>query len=117
MTTDADFATIESMLDEVFTPISITYVSPDGEETAVSATLSAEFTDLQGRLGIATRVRKMNVRLSVSDLSEVNQNGKFVISSVDWAIERTVLQNSSHIVLELIRHELVEHTRPGYRRQ
>lgn len=119
MTFDADteFAAIEALLDELFAPTSVIYTSPDGTQTTLTGQASAEYTSYEERSGIMTRVRRWSIRFSLTDLPTHSENGTFTIADVEWSIAKVIYSDSAHVVFELSRHELTEHTRPGYRRQ
>ena len=96
---------------------SVTYTAPDGEQTALTCVVFSEYTEDEERLGINTRKRMRGCAINRSELSSINQQATITIGTVEYAINRVLSEDDYITTVELERHELIENTRPGYRRQ
>ena len=95
---------------------SVIYRHPDGTRTTITANVWDLLTETRDVRGIQTIVTTKNITFQAGDISEVNLRATVLIGSDEWSIVRVIYQDSIQTSLELQRHELHEHARPGYRR-
>ena len=97
--------------------VSVIYELPDGTRTTCTGNVWDMLTEARDVRGIQTIVATRNVTIPVSELPSVNLRATMVIDDTEWAITRIIYQDDVQVSVELQRHELHEHARPGYRRQ
>ena len=96
---------------------SVTYTAPDGEQTALTCVVFSEYSTDDEQLGMNVRKRMRGCAINRSELSTVNQHATITVGNADYAINAILSEDDQITVVELARHELIEQTRPGYRRQ
>lgn len=96
---------------------SVTMRHPDGTETTLTAVLFDEFVETREVRGLATLVSTRNMTVDADSVSDLNFRSVIVIGDEDWSITRLIYRDEWQATLELQRHVLHEHTRPGYRQQ
>jgi hypothetical protein len=95
----------------------VTYKAPDGLQTALTCVVFDEYTEDVDQLGVNTRKRMRGCAINRSELATVNQRATMTIGTIEYSINRVISQDDQITVVELSRHEVVDQTRPGYRRQ
>jgi len=110
-------ADMERLIDTDYFGSAVTYITPAGEETAVTAVLFDERTEMPESNGITTKLRIRECTWAAASLADVNLRAKVRISGVDWAIAQLVYRDEYQVTVRLERHELYEHTRPDFRRR
>ena len=95
----------------------VTYITPDGTETELECVLFGERTETPEVEGITTKLRIQKCTWAAADLSPVNLRATMDISGVEWAIAGVEYADNQQITVRLERRELMEHTRPNYRRR
>lgn len=96
---------------------SIVYEEPDSTRTAITANVWESMTEQRDVRGIVTFVTPCIVTFASSAVTSINMRATILIDDVEYAIVRVIYRDDYITSLELQRHELHEHTRPGYRRQ
>lgn len=95
---------------------SATYTDPNGQTTALTVVLFGEQTETPEQEGIKTKLRTVQCTWSVATLSDVNLKATISVNGQDWSVAQLEYQDDQQVSVRLERHELMEHTRPGYRR-
>lgn len=94
---------------------SVTYTEPDGTTTTLDAVVYDERTEQQERDGVFTYRRMRSVSFATTDLTTVNARGTMTIGGTEYSITPQIQKNDQITTVELERHEIAEHVRPGYR--
>lgn len=97
--------------------VAIVYEEPDSTRTTITANVWDALTEQRDVRGIVTFVTIRNVTFAASEVSAINLRSSVWIADTEYSIARILYQDDYFISLELQRHDLHEHTRPGYRRQ
>lgn len=95
---------------------SASYTEPDGTVTSLTVVRFNESTETPDTDGIKTKVRSQDCAWSAATLSAINFKAKITIGDEDWSIANLVHRDDYQVVVRLERHELMEHTRPDFRR-
>jgi hypothetical protein len=86
------------------------------QETDLTAVVFEEVITTEDSNGVATKKRLRNVTFATTDVSSLSLRGTVRISDVEWAIESVAFRDDVQTTVVLVRPELHESTRPGYRR-
>lgn len=98
-------------------PVACWYETPDGIRVAFTGNLWDVLTESREVRGIQTIVSIRNLTIRTEDVPNVNLRATIIIDNTEWAITRIIYQDDLQVTVELQRHDLHEHARPGYRRQ
>lgn len=95
---------------------SVVYRTPDGTEATYTAVVFDQATEPRDVRGVQTLITSRGCTFRKADIGEVNLRGVVLISGVEWSIDGVLFEDDEQVSVVLQRHELVEATRPGYRR-
>lgn len=109
-------ADMQSMMDTDVWGESVAYVEGT-QETTLSAVLFGERVETPESNGITTKKRIREITFATADLPTYSLRGSIRLGTVDWSIESVAFKDDVQTTLVIVRNELHDATRPGYRRK
>jgi len=96
---------------------SVTYREPDGTETPCTAVVFDLATEPRDVRGVNTLISSRGCTFKKTDVPAINLRSTVLLGAVEWAIDGILFEDDQQVSVVVQRHELVENTRPNYRRQ
>lgn len=94
----------------------IVYTDADGNQTPATAIVGEERLDEDQTDEGRKHRRSRELTLFKDEVSTVSMKGSVTVDGQRWSIERIIAETPAETLVELVRPESAEHSRPGYRR-
>jgi len=94
----------------------VVYRLPDGTQTTCTANVWDMVNETRDVRGIQTIVATRSVTFRFADIGNVNLRASVIIDGEEWAVSRVNYADDYQVTVEIQRHDLHAHARPGYRR-
>ena len=95
----------------------VTYITPNGIETELTAVLFGKRSEQMDKEGVNTIIHTQDCTWATSDLDSVNLKATIEAESLEWAIADIVYRDDYQTTVRLQRVTLHEQTRSRFRRQ